>query len=646
MSSDPDTPVSEPSTATSRPRLVASAGPLAGQEFEFEDELRIGRHSSSDVCIVAAAVSRHHCVIARTDRRFRLRDLDSRSGTLLNGVRVSDEELLEGDRIDIQDSSFLFVIGDESPTAEPHLSSGFELSIDQGLYRRPEALLAGEPGARDDAKQHQLGALLGVATALGSLRDLESLADRLLALVLRAAPAADRVALLAVAASGEERLFVFPPASRSEEPEARLSRTVVDRVMRERVAVLADSVPQAEDLQGAQSLFERAVSTLLCVPLVDLQDRSLGVLYLDSARTEARLGESDLRFMTAFAGLAAAAVANIRQLEWLEAERQRLQGESSESGLLGESAAIRKAHQMIGKISSSSSTVLVLGESGTGKELAARSIHQSSDRSDRPFIAVNCAAIPETLLESELFGHEKGAFTGADRMRAGRVEVADSGTLFLDEIGEMSQALQAKMLRFLEERSFERVGGTKPLHVDVRVIAATHRDLEAEVEKGTFRSDLYYRLNVITLSLPPLRERTGDIALLANHFCGLHAARQGRTVTGFTPRALAALVRYSWPGNVRELSNAVERAVVLGDGDLIELHDLPEALYEVSVDDSDEGEFQEIITRTKRRVVTNAVVATGGNYTDAAKNLGLHPNYLHRLIRNLGIKEEIEKSLD
>jgi Nif-specific regulatory protein len=294
-------------------------------------------------------------------------------------------------------------------------------------------------------------------------------------------------------------------------------------------------------------------------------------------------------------------------------------------------------------VAATDSTVLLLGESGTGKELAARAIHRASPRAERPFVAINCATLSETLLESDLFGHEKGAFTGAAARKTGKVEVADTGTLLLDEVGEIPLPLQAKLLRFLQEREFERVGSTHPLRVDVRVIAATNRNLEQAARAGTFREDLYYRLNVITLNLPPLRERREDIPLLASHFAARTSQRLGRPVAGFTPEARACLVRYGWPGNVRELANAIERAIVLGDDDLIRPEDLPEAVIEAGpAPGTVVTRYHETINETKKRLVLAAMEEARGNVTKAGALLGIHPNYLHRLLSNLGLREEID----
>jgi transcriptional regulator with PAS, ATPase and Fis domain len=255
------------------------------------------------------------------------------------------------------------------------------------------------------------------------------------------------------------------------------------------------------------------------------------------------------------------------------------------------------------------------------------------------------SALPDALLESELYGHERGAFTDARQQKIGLLEAADGGTVFLDEIGEMVPALQAKLLRFLEEKAFKRVGGSGDVRVDVRVIAATNRDLEDAVKKGTFREDLYYRLNVISLTLPPLRERREDIALLASHFAAVSSRKLGRRIAGFSPEARACLLRYEWPGNVRELANAVERAVVLGESELIRTEDLPETVLEAAPAAGGPvtvTPYHETLNRTKQRLIVDAVEQAAGNVTRAAEALGLHPNYLHRLISNLGLRERIK----
>ncbi|MFN8811635.1 MAG: sigma 54-interacting transcriptional regulator [Acidobacteriota bacterium] len=311
------------------------------------------------------------------------------------------------------------------------------------------------------------------------------------------------------------------------------------------------------------------------------------------------------------------------------------------TGILGESTSTRALVRQIEKIAPRDTTVLIQGESGTGKELVARALHRLSSRHGRPFVALNCAAIAENLLESELFGHEKGAFTGATEQRQGKLELAAGGTVFLDEIGEMPLALQAKMLRVLQQRECERVGGRKVIALDIRVVAATNRDLSAEVRRGAFREDLFHRLNVITLRTPPLRERGEDIELLARRFLARSAASAGRQVNGFSAGAMAALRAYDWPGNIRELENVVERAVVLGDLAEVQVEDLPDNLLELAPAE-DAPAFHRSVHDAKRAAIVEAWRKGRGDYKAAAQILGVHPNSLLRMVRNLGLRTELE----
>ena len=336
-----------------------------------------------------------------------------------------------------------------------------------------------------------------------------------------------------------------------------------------------------------------------------------------------------------------------REIERLEMENRRLQATINvEHDMVGNSPAMRAVYQFISKVAPTDSTVLIHGESGTGKELVARAVHRNSRRAGMPFVAINCAAITETLLESEMFGHEKGAFTGAIAQKRGKLEIAGGGTVFLDEIGEMAPALQAKLLRVLQEHEFERVGGTRTIRADIRVIAATNRDLTEMVRKGGFRQDLYYRLNVVALTMPPLRERRADIPALAAYFMARFARRSGRPLRGFAPGAIEALTRHDWPGNVRELENAIERAVVMGSSDYILAEDLPETLARGDgrpADGARVAPFHDAVSEAKRQIVLRAFEQAGGSFTEAARLLGLHPNYLHRLVRNLDLRSRLKR---
>ena len=364
-----------------------------------------------------------------------------------------------------------------------------------------------------------------------------------------------------------------------------------------------------------------------------------GVILVESNSVDA------LATLTAVSSLASVAIESLREVEelrreYVELERKLLQRNSG--GILGQSPAVLKLLDRIERLAPRDTTVLILGESGTGKELVAKLLHAASPRSAAPFAAINCAAIAGDLLESELFGYEKGAFTGAVAAKRGKLEAADGGTLFLDEIGELAVPLQAKLLRVLQEREFERLGSTRPLKVDIRVVAATNRDLAEEARVGKFRQDLYHRLNVVSLRTPPLRERAMDIPLLAQHFLGVFSAQTNRKSLSLSLDTLRCLEAYHWPGNVRELENAIEHAVVLAEGPLILPGDLPEHLW-TSASPAVAGVFQDSVADAKRDSILRAYEQSKGDYKGAAKILGLHPNYLLRLVRNLGLREAVKK---
>ena len=324
----------------------------------------------------------------------------------------------------------------------------------------------------------------------------------------------------------------------------------------------------------------------------------------------------------------------VRDLQARLVERHRLEGIIGESGRMQEVLALAK------RVAPSNATVLIRGESGTGKELIARAIHFNSPRAGGPLVNLNCAALPEQLLESELFGHEKGAFTGAVAQRKGRFEQADGGSIFLDEIGDLSPALQVKLLRVLQERQFERVGGNRTLTVDVRVLAATHRDLERAMREGTFRDDLYYRLNVVTIQIPPLRERREDISLLLDHFLRKFAAKNRRDVTGLTAAARDALLKYDYPGNVRELENIVERAILLCRGRVIDLEDLPATVRpgQRSADEPLPKDLPGVLADIERQAIESALERSGGVQTQAAAALGISERVLRYKMKKYGLE--------
>jgi transcriptional regulator with GAF, ATPase, and Fis domain len=634
-----------------RPRLLVIAGPSKDSTILLPDgEATLGRDPTNAVPVPDASVSRKHCLLRRNeDDRFQIKDLDSRNGTLVNGLAIKEQWLRHGDEIATGDSMFLFLLEDEEraaplsrvefddsrPTAETKLIHPREV-----LYLQPDRLLRELPPG--SAVARNLNALLKISRVVHAIRDLEELQAQLLDLIFEVIPAG-RGAILLSDGAGLEFNCLYARTRQAGQPQlVRVSRTIAHQVMKDNVAILGVDVAASGALREVESLAASEVRSLLCVPLTVFQ-RVIGCIYLDSTNVTNRFQEDHLQLVAAIAGISAVALDNARRLQWLEQENQRLTTEvRQEQSLVGEGARMKEIFQFLARVAPTESTVLIEGESGTGKELAARALHRNSPRASKPFMAINCAAIPETLLESDLFGHERGAFTGAAVQKKGRLEVADGGVVFLDEIGELAPALQVKLLRVLQEREFERVGGTHTIKVDIRLIAATNRDLNDAVRTGLFRQDLYYRLAVVRLTMPPLRERREDIPMLTRHFVQKYAKRSKVKPKPVSREALAALVNYEWPGNVRELENAIERALVMGSDDMVRLEDLPESLLEQeSAAEMHEGKYHASVKELKKQLIIDAVEQTRGNYVDAAAILGVHPNYLHRLIRNLGLKEAL-----
>ncbi|MGC2552648.1 MAG: sigma 54-interacting transcriptional regulator, partial [Candidatus Sulfotelmatobacter sp.] len=560
--------------------------------------------------------------------------------------------LQHGDEIAAGDSSFLFLLEEEDGPGpgrvefEDGQRTAETTVIDPKdvVYLQPDRLLRELPATSHVARN--LNALLKISRIVHAIRDLDDLQGQLLDLIFEVVPAG-RGAILLADREGHQFNSLFGRTRQTAQAQlVNVSRTVARQVLEQGIAILGTDVPSSGDLRAVESLVASHVRSLLCVPLTVFQ-RVIGCIYLDSNTLGSRLNEEHLQLVTAIAGISAMALENARRLQWLEQENERLTIEvSQERSLVGEGAQMKQVYQFLKRVAPTDSTVLIEGESGTGKELAARALHRNSPRADKPFIAINCAAIPETLLESDLFGHERGAFTGASGLKKGRLEVADSGIVFLDEIGELAPALQVKLLRVLQEREFERVGGTHPIKVDIRLIAATNCNLEQAVRDGTFRKDLYYRLAVLKVTMPTLRERRDDIPMLARHFVQKHAKRCKVKPRPISREALSCLVNYDWPGNVRELENAIERALVLGSSEMILPEDLPESLLErTPPPEMTEAKYHAAVKELKKQLIRDAVEQTQGSYADAARILGVHPNYLHRLIRNLELKESLKDAL-
>jgi len=413
----------------------------------------------------------------------------------------------------------------------------------------------------------------------------------------------------------------------------RLSDTVVERVLRSGEPLLVSDATVDPEFSASTSVVNLKLSSVLCVPLMH-RGRPFGLVYVGSDRVGTHFDRRGLDTLTIFAAQASLLVQNALLLDELRADNRGLreQLEHQRFGdLLGSCPGMQEVYRQIEKVAPTDLSVLVVGETGTGKELVARELHRRSPRAAGPFVAINCGALPETLLESELFGHVKGAFTGAVATRPGRFQQASGGTLFLDEVGDMPQVLQVKLLRALQDRTVQKVGDHRDETVDIRVIAATHRTLEDEVKRGTFREDLYYRLATLTLRVPPLRDRGEDVAVLARGFLVTFAAAYRAAARGFTPGALAAIRRHPWPGNVRELENRIKKAVVLSDGPVVRAEDLDFAAEELPP----LTPLQEAKDEFERRYVLEALKRHGGNRARTARALGVDPRTIFRLLERM-----------
>ncbi len=626
-----------------QPKLAALSGPLRKSEFPVAGVLSIGRSSTNSICLEDASVSPSHCRISCDNERFHLIDLDSDSGTFVNGIPVKQRVLAPGDQIAIGNSLFLFEVErshaparstvqlDENSAAGAQVQ---QLRKDELLYLHPDSLAA----------LPQQATLLKISTAIGSIRDVESLQWQLLGMIFDVIPA-ERGAILLEDTSEETPPPVAWDRVAGPDHPVHVNRALTRRVIEEGISVLENEGPTPNVSIAPTQQGGTPAHSILCVPL-NAGGQALGVIYLHSSNPSTAFSEDDLQLLAAIAGLAAIAIENARQFERLGIENQQLRTESSlQHDMAGQSPRMAEVYQFIERVAPTESTVLIYGESGTGKELAARAIHKNSPRRDRLFLALNCAALTETLLESELFGHEKGAFTSAVNQKKGLLEVAEGGSVFLDEVGELPLTLQAKLLRVLQEREFVRVGGTRSIKIDVRFLAATNRDLQKAVREEKFRRDLYHRLNVISLTMPALREHPEDIPLLAELFAVRNAEKCARKVRGISPEARACLMRYDWPGNIRELENAMERAVVLGISEFILPDDLPETLLEIApASSSSPANYHDAVRNLKKQLILSAWEQSGGSFTEAAKILGVHANYLHRLIRNLDLRVALKKN--
>ena len=504
-------------------------------------------------------------------------------------------------------------------------------SVDE--LQQPPPEVSARPLWTETSEARKLGTLVDVSQALaGSVNLPAGLSGVLVILARRCAAVRGAVALLDER-TGELQIRAGIGLSR----EGQTTRYVVGEGVTGTVAETGEPIVVSRISRDPRFLHRAAGRrerrggefSFVCVPVI-LHRRVVGTLSIELIHKADREYERLLKFLKVVASMISQAV-RIHRL--LETERQKLVAENAQlrqelhqrydfSNMVGSSGPMRQMYEEMARVAETSTTVLIRGESGTGKELIASAIHYHSARAKKPFIKVNCAALPETLVESALFGHERGAFTGADTRTKGRFEVANGGTLFLDEIGELSPATQVKLLRVLQEREFERVGGTDPVRVDVRVIAATNRDLEKALAEGIFREDLYYRLNVFPIFIPPLRERRADILPLADYFAEKYAREHGKTIKRISTTAIDQLACYHWPGNVRELENTIERAVLMADGEVIHGHHLPPTLQTAEATGTEVStSLGGAVATFERSLIEDALKTTRGNRAKAARLL-------------------------
>lgn len=599
-------------------------GARSGTHFFLDprEENRVGRGTDCHIILSDPLCSRVHCTVEKRDGGWWIKDAQSRNGTYVNNQKIDEAQLQAGATVRVGTAEFEF----QESAARPSNSGKVDLNLTQTIVRDAPMkpldpfhggfLRDGEQAA-DLFIMHQLTIrLLGTVDPAEVVRiSLDLLRDRSQASV---------ASFLWMTDEGLLKLKeVLPP---EDADKIDISEQLTEMVLKKRHAVWVNNQRTMDE-----SRMSGHYADAICVPLIR-EKELLGAVHLYRDRGEFR--QADFEFAISAANIFSIALVRAREQAKLRADHDRLATKSADvSELIGESKQMRELKSRISRIAQATGCVLVRGESGAGKELVARALHRASPRADRPLLSVNCAAIPKDLMESQLFGHKKGAFTGAERDHAGWFQQADSGTLFLDEVGEMTLDGQAKLLRILEGYPFMPVGSSKEISVDVRVIAATNRDLQEFVRDGRFRQDLYYRLSVFELYIPPLRDRGADLETLLDHFLEHFRRHHGRTNLEMSPEARKKLKEYHWPGNVRQLRNVIDSAVVMAEGPMIRPEDL-------GLRDIGGGERIESLRMDvwERKLIQEALGRSDGNIPEAAKLLGIGRATLYRKIEEYGIQ--------
>jgi Nif-specific regulatory protein len=644
--------------------LEVTQGLASGQTFELSAEaVVVGRSPDSDVVLPDREVSSEHLRIVSAGERVVLHDLRSTNGTTL--VRRDERRRLSAEQssVDLESGDIIELGSGDGVAAVRVIIADDADDAHVVSMRRLDEI---EPAVlKVERDPNALNKLYAAQKRIGAASDLDGVLIEVADACLTLLPGATHVTI--VLRDDEQdpdttAAAYVPVMTRVRLPNGvigpppgpvPIARSVYRKVVKERVAVLAADAPT--DVAQTESIMGASIRSTIGVPLWK-GDEILGVLQADNRSAPAMLHTADVELLLVLAANASLAVKNARLIKRLTTAEDRLQKENSflkgreekrrgggkEVTIIGHSEAMRSVISQLDKVVDTRVTVLIEGETGTGKELIAAAVHYRSRRRDKLFVAQNCAALAESLLESELFGHKKGSFTGATEEKKGLFEIADGGTLFLDEITETPMSLQSKLLRALQEGEIRPVGGTTSKHVNVRIVAATNRNLEDEVKKGRFREDLYYRLKVFPLRLPPLRERRDDIPRLASHFLEHYAAEIGKPAGGFTQQAMELMVAYDWPGNVRELQNEVQRLVIQLDPGAFATPELLSPRIRqveglVSRAGVAKGTLKEMMDTVEKFFLLEALRDHGNNKTNAAKNLGITREGLHKKLRQFGI---------
>jgi Nif-specific regulatory protein len=669
--------------------LVIREGSKWTDVFRLVDgeSVTIGRAPTNAIVVKDERCSRNHAEVFQAQSQWTLRDLDSRNGTLVDGQRIqSDYQLQAGDIVRIGNSHLAFVhdLSQAFPDSHSVLRTAQAVEVEEngdptvGPTDNESVLEAYEPTTITHRRvQSRFLEPVEEEDVDISLPKVGRAAANLCRLAFELAKASDVITLANVALDGlfegtqvdagavllqsrrptakQQMDNLEVVASRSDSPHRyhRVSQFLSSTVMRDGQAVLARNVMDDSQLGSRDSKGDILATSVICAP-IRREGKVLGVIHLYCTDPSRATDPDDLEFTLAVADTVAVALENLSRQQELAENLNQIRSENVqlrerlgvESEIVGDSELMKQVEREIARAAPSRATVLIRGESGVGKELVARAVHYSSPRRKGPFVCLNCAALSETLLESELFGHEKGAFTGATERKIGKFEAADKGTLMLDEIGEMNAKTQAKFLRVLEGHPFERVGGSEAIKVDVRAIAATNRDLEKDVAEGTFRRDLYFRLHVLEIIVPSLRKRPEDIPLLAEYFLQRFVVETGSKIKGYTPRAMEEMLRYRWPGNVRELKNVIERAVVLTRGQYIDHDDLVLSTLRTAGDtDVNMSDGRGIrsepssLADMERQHILDTLNQTGWNKSRTATILGIERSTLDRKIRRYDLVE-------